>query len=52
MLCLTAGEPSEAESFDADRELLFEILFWQEQREIRKMTEADNLKIASNTEQT
>ena len=42
-------EPSEAECFEAEQELLFERRFRQEQREIRKMIEADKLKGAKNT---
>jgi hypothetical protein len=37
-------EPSEAECFEAEQELLFDVRFRQMDREIRKMIEADKLK--------
>ncbi len=44
-------EPSEAECFEAEQELLFDVRFRQMDREIRKMIEADKLKGVKNTEQ-
>ncbi|HRD20547.1 MAG TPA: hypothetical protein PK584_05750 [Fervidobacterium sp.] len=44
-------EPTEAESFEAEQEILFDVRFRQMDREIRKMMEADKLKGAKNTEQ-
>lgn len=44
-------EPTEAECFEAEQELLFDVRFRQMDREIRKMMEADKLKGAKNTEQ-
>ena len=43
-------EPTEAECFEAEQELLFDVRFRQMDREIRKMMEADKLKGAKNTE--
>ena len=42
-------EPTEAECFEAEQELLFDVRFRQMDREIRKMIEADKLKGAKNT---
>lgn len=44
-------EPTEAECFEAEQELLFDVRFRQMDREIRKMMEADKLKGVKNTEQ-
>ena len=44
-------EPTEAECFEAEQELLFDVRFRQMDREIRKMIEADKLKGAKNTDQ-
>ena len=44
-------EPTEAECFEAEQELLFDVRFRQMDREIRKMMEEDKLKSAKNTEQ-
>ena len=44
-------EPTEAECFEAEQELLFDVRFRQIDREIRKMMEADKLKGVKNTEQ-
>jgi hypothetical protein len=44
-------EPTEAECFEAEQELLFDLRFRQEQREIKKMINDDKLKGAKNTEQ-
>ncbi len=49
MLFLT--EPTEAECFEAEQELLFDVRFRQEQREIKKMIKEEKLKGAKNTEQ-
>ncbi len=43
-------EPTEAECFEAEQELLFDVRFRQMDREIRKMMEEDKLKSAKNTE--
>lgn len=45
-------EPTEAECFEAEQELLFDVHFRQIDREIRKMMEEENLKGAKNTEQS
>ncbi len=42
-------EPTEAECFEAEQELLFDVRFRQMDREIRKMIEADKLKGVKNT---
>lgn len=44
-------EPTEAECFEAEQELLFDVHFRQLDREIRKMIEQDKQKGAKNTEQ-
>ena len=44
-------EPTEAESFEAEQELLFDVRFRQEQREIKKMIKEEKLKSTKNTEQ-
>lgn len=44
-------EPTEAECFEAEQEILFDVRFRQMDREIRKTMEADKLKGAKNTEQ-
>lgn len=44
-------ESTEAECFEAEQELLFDVRFQQMDREIRKMMEEDKLKGAKNTEQ-
>ena len=44
-------EPTKAESFEAEQELLFDVHFRQLDREIRKMIEQDKQKGAKNTEQ-
>lgn len=44
-------EPTEAECFEAEQELLFDVRFRQEQREIKKMIKEEKLKCAKNTEQ-
>ena len=44
-------EPTEAECFEAEQELLFGVHFRQLDREIRKMIEQDKQKGAKNTEQ-
>ena len=44
-------EPTEAECFEAEQELLFDVHFRQLDREIRKMIEQDKQKRAKNTEQ-
>ena len=41
-------EPTEAECFEAEQELLFDVRFRQMDREVRKMMES---KSAKNTEQ-
>ena len=43
-------EPTEAECFEAEQELLFDVRFRQMDREIRKMMEADKLKCVKKTE--
>ena len=48
MLFLT--EPTDAECFEAEHELLFDVRFRHEQREIKRMIESDKLKGAKNTE--
>ena len=42
-------EPTEAECFEAEQELLFDVHFRQLDREIRKMIEQDKQKGAKNT---
>lgn len=44
-------EPTEAESFEAEQELLFDVRFRQEQRDIKNMIKEEKLKGAQNTEQ-
>ena len=44
-------EPTEAECFEAEQELLFDVHFRQLDREIRKMIEQDKQKGAKTTEQ-
>ena len=44
-------EPTEAECFEAEQELLFDVRFRQEQRDIKKMIKEEKLKGAKNTEQ-
>lgn len=44
-------EPTEAECFEAEEELLFDVHFRQLDRGIRKMIEQDKQKGAKNTEQ-
>ena len=43
-------EPTEAECFEAEQELLFDVHFRQLDREIRKMVEQDKQKGAKNTD--
>ena len=43
-------EPTEAECFEAEQELLFDVHFRQLDREIRKMIEQDKQKGVKNTE--
>ena len=50
MRCLFLTEPTEAECFEAEQELLFDVHFRQLDREIRKMIEQDKQKGAKNTE--
>lgn len=42
-------EPTEAECFEAEQELLFDVHFRQLDREIRKMSEQDKQKGTKNT---
>lgn len=44
-------EPTEAEIFEAEQELLFDVRFRQEQRDIKNMIKEEKLKGAQNTEQ-
>lgn len=44
MRCLFLTEPTEAECFEAEQELLFDVHFRQLDREIRKMMEQDKTK--------
>lgn len=43
-------EPTEAECFEAEQELLFDVRFRQEQRAIKNMIKEEKLKGAQNTE--